>query len=95
MRTCFTRSDHIISLIRMVAGKKMQMLAILVLTIGTASPNLVTELEAVRGDHHTAADHEDITDSTTYCSISTLNGASCSQIGPQHIAVLYFLGREI
>ena len=46
----------------MVRGKKMQMLTILVVTIATASPNLATDLEAVRADHHTATDYEDITD---------------------------------
>ena len=53
----------------MVRGKKMQMLTILVVTIATASPNLTTaspnlatDLEAVRAHHHTATDHEDITD---------------------------------
>ena len=69
MRTSFTRWDHITSLIRMVRGKKMQMLTILVVTIATASPNLTTaspnlatDLEAVRAHDHTATDHEDITD---------------------------------
>merc|ERR1712210_303751 len=41
-------SRHILeNTFRMVRGKKMQMLTILVVTIATASPNLATDLEAV------------------------------------------------